>query len=342
MTSTPSSTPAPGESFVERLGWRAERRPEPGFAHVLGAGAGAFLVFAMVALVVEITSEDATLPGVIGSLVLLGASLWFGVKGPGPLRSACVAVIALTVPLLWAFAFIGDGSGERGATRGIYLLSVLTYLAFYIVVWTRGRAIFLGLALVIAFSWVVSEVQGGDALIPFETTFEEQTDTPFEDSETFSSSDDGSSTTESSATAFVLGIGALAVGWALDKRQKAGAATPFIAVGALFGIVGGTVLGAEESVIAGGLLAAASGAVVGLVGGLGDHRRASTWIGVLAVVGGISAVIFDIAGDSALAFAGMAAAVAVGLGAAALFLWPKLDEWPDGDEKAPKPAASSP
>ena len=341
MTSTPSSTPAPGESFIERLGWRAERRPEPGFAHVLGAGAGAFLVFAMVALVIEITDDDATLPGVIGSLILLAAALWFGNKGPGPVRSACVTVAVLCVPLFWVFAFVGDGSSpDSGKLRGVYLLTILTYSALYIFAWTRGRAILLGLALVVLFSWIVSEVQGGETLVPFETTFEDQTNTPFEDSETFSSSGGEDNTTESSATAFVLGIGALAAGWALDKRSKAGAATPFIAVGALFGIVGGTVLGAEESVIAGGLLAAASGAVVGLVGGLGDHRRASTWIGVLAVVGGIFAVIFDIAGDSALAFAGMAAVVAAGLGAAALFLAPKLEEWPDGDEKAPKPAAS--
>ena len=47
-----------------RLGWRAERRPPPGFAHVLGAAAGAWVVVAIVAFIVEVSSDDPTAPGV--------------------------------------------------------------------------------------------------------------------------------------------------------------------------------------------------------------------------------------------------------------------------------------
>ena len=53
-----SDTPEGGVATPPRLGWRAERRPPPGFAHVLGAAAGAFVVVAIVAFIVEVTSDD--------------------------------------------------------------------------------------------------------------------------------------------------------------------------------------------------------------------------------------------------------------------------------------------
>jgi len=335
---------APGPSVWERLGWRADRRPEPGFAHVLGAGAGAFAVFAMVALVIEISSDDVTLPGVLLSLALGALAVVLGMRFAGPIKSASVTVIVLVVPLLWAFALAGDGSADKGSIRGIYLLSVVTYAAFYFLVWTRGRAVLLGLGLLLLFAWITSEVEGGEStVVPFQTTFEDQSSQSFPtgSDEDFSFDDEQPDTTGPAAAALILGLGSLAAGFQLDRQKRAGMATPFIAVGALFAVIGAAVLGFEESVIVGGLLAAATGAVVGIVGGLGEHRRGSTWIGVLTVVGGLTAVIFDIADDSALAFAGLAAAVAAGLGFVALNIAPRLSEHPDGDEQAPaKPAAT--
>ena len=310
---------------------------------VLGfcAGAGAFAVFAMVALVIEVTSDDATVPGVLLSLALGAAAFVLGTRFGGPVRAASVTVLVLVIPLVWAFALAGNGESERGSIRGVYLLSVVTYLVFYTLIWTRGRAVLLGLALLLLFAWIVSEVEGGS--VPFEKTFQERTDTTFStggdttfgDDNGVSFGDEGPDVTGAGIASLVLGLGALAAGWTLDKRKKAGAATPFIAVGALFAIVGAAVLGFDESVIAGGLMAAAAGAAVGLVGGLGDHRRGSTWIGVLTIVGGLSAVIADLAGDSTLAFAGMAAVLAAGLGFLALNLAPRLNEHPDGDEEVP-------
>jgi hypothetical protein len=45
--------------FVARLGWRAERRPRPGFAHQ-GATAGVFTPIAVVAFVAEPDDGDET------------------------------------------------------------------------------------------------------------------------------------------------------------------------------------------------------------------------------------------------------------------------------------------
>ena len=49
----------------------------------------------------------------------------------------------------------------------------------------------------------------------------------------------------------------------------------------------------DDAYSLGGLVAIASGAVVGLVGGLGTDRRLATWIGVLVVLGGVGAVLVE-------------------------------------------------
>ncbi len=89
-----------------RLGWRVERRPRPGFAHVLGAAAGAFVVVGVVSFVVEATSDDPTAPGVVLDLLLIAVALLLGLRAPGPIRSACVTAIVLAVPLVWFFALL--------------------------------------------------------------------------------------------------------------------------------------------------------------------------------------------------------------------------------------------
>ncbi len=84
MTETEIVAPA-GRWLPARLGWRVERRPPPGFAHVLGAAAGAFLVVGVVAFVVEVTSDDPTTPGVLLDLGLVVVALAAGFRAPGPL-----------------------------------------------------------------------------------------------------------------------------------------------------------------------------------------------------------------------------------------------------------------
>jgi hypothetical protein len=306
---------------------------------VLAAGGGAFAVFATVALIIELGGDDLTAPGVLLSLALAAVAFALAWKvDAGPIRSAAMAVIVLCVPLVWFFAFYGDGD-TSGSTAGVYLMIIASYLVLYVVAWTRGRAVLLGLALLFLFGWITSEIQGDASILPFQSTVEGQTSTPFETDTTFDEAPTAENpfsepdTTGSSIAALVLGGMALGVGAVLDRRGLRGTATPLIAVGALYAISGAIALGSEESVIAGGLLAAAAGAAVGLVGGLGEHRRGSTWIGVLTVVGGLLAVIGDLA-DSTLGFAGLAAVVAIALCAIGFVVAPRLEEAPDGDDAA--------
>jgi hypothetical protein len=327
--------------LTERLGWRAERRPEPGFAHALGAGAAAFAVFAVFALVIEVTSDDATAPGVGFYLILSIVSILAGAQMAGPVRAAATTALVLSVPLIWIFAFVGDGQAGNDTLRWIYILVIVSYAALYFVSWTKGHAIFLGLALLVLFIWVTAEVQGLDSSpVPFQQ-ISPSTSTPFDTGGNFPASDDDN-TTETSTTSLVIGLIYLGAAAALDRKKLTGVATPFVLVGTIATLSGAIVLGARESLFWGGFSAVAAGSAVGLVGGLGLNRRFSTWFGTVFVVGGLIAIVVDIvSGDSfrggtSLEYAGVFALVALLMGGAAAVAAPRFHEFVDGNVDAGK------
>ena len=277
-----------GGTMTTRLGWRVEQRPRPGFAHVLGAAAGAFLVVAVVAFVIEANRTDPTTPGVVFDLILVAAALAAGTIAPGPLRAACVTALVLAVPLVWIFGFFGGGNVGRGEIRAVYLLTLLSYLVLYLLGWTKARAIFLAGTLLVFASWATFEVaDSSTSVVPFQNTITNSTGSGSSSSSSsgfstgttstqFTTQGDTTDTTDATATvALAIGLVFLGIGAALDRKRYAGAATPFIAVGAIETIAGAIVLGANDSRLLGGLLAVAAGAVVGLVGGRGDRRRAT-------------------------------------------------------------------
>jgi hypothetical protein len=338
-----------GSSLRDRFGWRAERRPEPGFGHVLAAASGSFLVFAAMSLVAEIAGDDPTVPGVLFSLALIALGIIGGVLFSGPVRSACATILVLATPTLWFFLFLGDGEGGRGAVRAVYLLTIAVYVVLAAIVWTRGRGIMLAVLLIAFTSWVLFEVggeQGGIAPFQDQLQSSESTPFPFDDSEVLDSGTDTS--TETSVASLILGSLYLGAAWRLDRQGLRGIATPFIAVGAIFAILGAIALGNEESVIVGGLCAAAIGAVVGIIGGLGQDRRGTTWTGVLFIKLGLLAVASDITEDN-LGLAGLFVLFAVGLAVIAFYSAKQFGEYIDGDEEAgkvtsvrPPPASSAP
>lgn len=335
-----------GANLRERFGWRADRRPEPGFGHVLGAGAGAFLVFATMSLVVEIAGDDsATLPGILFSLALMVAAAILGAHAVGPIRSACVTVFVLTTPALWFFVFSGSNEhASRGDDRAIYLLSIAVYAVLFLLLWSRGRGVLLAVLLIAFTAWVLFEVGGSNGgSVPFSdqvsssssssSNFSFESGSSGSDGSTFVEEDQGNTNTATEAVALSLGLIYLVAAWRLDRQNLRGLATPLIAVGAIAGIAGAIALGAEDSVLAGGLSAAAIGAIVGIVGGLGFQRRGTTWIGVIFIVGGLIAVAADTS-DDPLGLAGLFALFAIALGVLAILASQHLREYPDGDEQA--------
>ncbi len=339
MTDTTATTPTPPEEPASppsppsgpRLGWRAERRPSVGFAHVLGAVAGVFAVVAMVAFVIAAAGDDPRAVGILFSLVLVAAAKLLGFKAPGPVRSACTAVLVLAVPVLWFFALAGDGTLEESHLRGILILTIISYVALYLLGWTVGRGVFLAGALLVLASWIAFEISSnGGGIVPLG----DQLSSSASSSVNLGSASSGSSTAAAVVT-MLLGLAYLATGASLDRKRLMGVATPFVAVGAYETVTGAIALGAQESTLVGGLLAIAAGAIVGLVASRGENRRASTWFGALAVFGGMVAIIADVAPSSAAGVGGIATAFAVVLGVGAWRLAPVLGEPDDGHPVAP-------
>lgn len=322
------------------LGWRARTRPASGFAHVLAAGGGAFAVFAVTELATKVSSTDATAPGILLNLALAVVAFVAGMFLPGPVRSAAVVALVLTTPLIWLYAFYGNGQAGAGGLRGVYLLSAAMYLALYAWQWTRGRAVFLAFALFSVVSYLEFEISrqlesGSSATsVPFlgvtlTTPFSGAGLSPSRASSLFSSS--GFRTGNITATvALVLGVLFLVAAGLLIRRGYQGVATPFLVVGAIEGFAAAAVLGPNEgSVVLGGLLAAAVGTLLALAG-TGESRRGSVWIGVIAVVVSIVAVLADATQDD-LGRAGYSALVAVGLLFISLLVTHRLHEAQDNE-----------
>jgi LPXTG-motif cell wall-anchored protein len=307
-------------------------------AHVLGAGGGAFAVFATEALVDKIRSADATFAGVGLNVALVLIALAVVLVPVGPARGAAVVALVVSTPLIWIFVFYGNGQSGSGWLRGIFLLSAAMYLGFYSLLWTRGRAVFLALTLLFVASYVEFEVHrqfesptsaptvlafpGGALTDPFNAAHLSSAST----NNLFQRTGD-----DQAIAALLLGVAFLAVGGALHRKRYSGAAVPFLVVGAIEGFAAAAVLGPNEgSLTLGGLLAAAVGALLAL-GGHGEGRRGSVWIGVIAVVVGVLVAITDWTTDR-LGLAGYSALVALGLIGAAFALGQVLGEPPDGGE----------
>jgi len=318
---------APRSSY---LGWRAERRPRPGFAHVLGAVAGAFATIATVAFVVAATDDDPQTPGIAFSLVLVAVALAVGVRGPGPIRSAGTTALVFAVPLLWGFALVGDGTTSSSDIRAILLLSVASYAALYALGWTKGRLVFLAAALIVFAYWAAFEISGaGSSSSLFTGSFTTVTNTPSV----------GGDADAANATLLVIGLVYLVTGGLLDRRRLAGTATPLLVVGAVAAIIGGVSLAATESTLAAGIVAALIGAAVGLIAAAGHERRGTTWLGVLAVFGGLVAILTDVAPDDEWGVGAIALAIALVSGVVAWLLAGVLGEPDDGDDRPPAPTA---
>jgi hypothetical protein len=334
-------------AFLARLGWRGERRAAPFLSHAIGAGGGALLAIGVLVLGGD-NSDDGT-SGSVGALLcaaLVIAAIVVMLRSPGPVRSGCVAALVLAVPGLWFFATTLESSS--GSVTPFQVLAFASFLVLFLVPPTRGRGIFLGLALLLLWSFAVTRIAGTSELNEFNfdsgSSFESEGfgDDEFEDFDdddfgTFDEDEDEFET-DAGAVSLLFGAGYLAGAWALDRRKLLGAGTPFVAVGVLAAVTGAIIVGADSGQVGGGLLAVAVGLGIGFVGARGRDRRASVWVGALTAVIGITVVIEDIVDieDSASEFAAFAILVGAGIIVGAAFLSRLLGEPDDEQPEAPR------
>jgi hypothetical protein len=311
---TDPSEPEPESPFR----WRLARRPDLRFGHAAGGVAGILVAAAIVAFVVEVTDDDATLPGAGFNLVLVAAALAAGYFVRGPVRSAAVAALVFAIPQVWLFAIIGDGEGvDRGDFRIILLLSVATYVLFYALTWTRGRAVLLGLALLMFTSWIVFEV--ADQSTPFGVGEAAQVqERGFEGSPAVFGNDDN--LTATGITQLIMAAVLLGGAVILDRRGRAGAATPLLVVGGLQAVQAAAALGADaEDVYVLGIFLALAGLAIGLAGTLGS-RRGTSYVGAAVLLVGAVVVVGKGTSDAASGDGSAAVFGAFALVAAAVLL----------------------
>jgi hypothetical protein len=341
---TSPSGPTGAAGFLDRIGWRGERRAAPFLSHALGAGGGALLAIGALVLGGE-HSDDGT-SGTVGAILcalLIAAAIVVMLRTPGPVRSGCVAALVLGVPGLWFFATTLESSS--GSLTAFNLLGFASFFVLFLVPPTRGRGIFLGLALALLWSFVVTEVSGTSNLAevnfesgtPFESdSFGDDDFDSFEDDDFGTFEDEEDFETDSGAISLMFGAAYLAAAWALDRKRLVGLATPFVAVGVIAAVTGAAIVGADSGQIGGGVLALAVGLAIGYVGSRGKDRRASVWIGALTAVIGVTVVIEDLVDleDSATEFAIFALLVGAGIVVGAAFLSRLLEE-PDDEQPEP-------
>ena len=319
---TIASAPRADTPRVHYLGWRAAERPQPAFAHVLGAVSGAFAVVAMVAFVIAASDANAQVEGIIGSLLLMAIAIGIGIPEIGPVRSAATTALVLTVPILWVFAlFAGGGLPDRGDVRLFLILSALSYAVLYLITWTRGRAVLLAGALLLFVVWIGWEFagSGGTSNSVFGSS---GLNNPISGGSVGSApfgttSGSGIDTDSMYAAVMIVGFVYLLVGGLLDRWKLRGTATPFVAIGGVSAIIGGIGLASGESQLATGIVAVLIGAAVGVIAAAGRERRATTWIGVFTVFYGAMVILTEIDPDSPEGVGAVALAIAVITGALA-------------------------
>ena len=296
MTDTTALVPAEEPVPESPFRWRFTHRPDLRFGHAAGGVAGVLAAAATFAFVIEVTDNDATLPGVGFNLVLIAAALAAGYFVRGPVRSAAVAALVFAIPQVWLFAIIGDGEGvDRGDFRIVLLLSVATYVVFYALTWTRGRAILLGVALLLLTNWIVFEV--ADQSVPFGVDAATQVrGGGFNGPQQLAGGDNA---TETGIVELVMAAVLLGGAVVLDRRGKIGAATPLLVVGGLQAVSAAATFGADaEDVYAVGVFLALAGLAIGLAGSLG-RRRGTSYVGAAILLVGALVVVGKGTNDSA-------------------------------------------
>jgi hypothetical protein len=355
------AAPSPGPSGFSQIGgtgWadtlaglgdRTVRRPEPRLGIGL-AGVGMLMVIFGVlvwagdaaASGVEDSGQADTTLGTILSLVLIatGVALLLRFR-TGPLAAAGVVASALGVPLLAGFATFEPSRTSDVeiftvpfSIDAIALFSIAAWLVAYL--WlphARGRTFYLGATAVFTWLYLAEKVEEGAAgylatlpfsafLLPFRSLGTEE--------ELLSFPDTGSI----GWVSLVVGLAYYGAAVALDRRDRQGAATAFVAVGAVVVPLAVAHLGDDLDVVGCGLLLVLIGSVLAPYAA-GRGRRFTTWGWCVGIGVGVLIIAADVTEDNTAALGVTAIVLGAGVIAVAQVLTANLAE---PDEMTPGPS----
>lgn len=324
-----------------------ELRPEPEHIGLFAAVAGLLLVLGMLAVLGDLAaeSEGGRVAGaIVTTLACIAAYAVTLSRPPRPLAIAAVVVLAIGVALPTGFFLSLDGAPEgRGAVTIFVLVPTLLWAALYLTGPTKGRPVFLGLALLGAYLVIAIQVVGGNAsgvdVLQRDGASSEFATSPLSSDSTGTFSDPGSFQLEpqvtgpedffsafffgvatdagqAGAVALVFGLGYGAVAVLLDRRGRFATATPFVVAANTLLILSALLIGTSGDDSAGALLAVAIGGSQ-LVLGARMRRRLTAWLGVAVLTIGITglagAIVDDATPGGLLVVVGGAAVLALAL-----------------------------
>ena len=320
--SEPLGEPRP--SSLDRLGERAQRRPEPRTSISL-AGAGCALgVLGTLVLAGDTGLDDETgdfrqIPGLLRTaLVIALGYVRLSAVREGPRASAGTVAAALGVPAFMFFVTFDDGGGYPPFnTEAILIVSTVVWLGSYVVGAARGRPFFLGSGLVALWLTVLELTENILEWNPFAFWFG-----GFETSSSFDSSGEITSEGEiiggtgdfsgpfdaprfETPDPFTIGMLSLGFGVAFlflarwcDRTGRHGTGTPFSVAALPCLAVGVFGLAPDLEAAGSGLLLAAIGLALAWHGAT-VRRRATSWIGGATMALGLAIFLGDMSGDIA-------------------------------------------
>lgn len=291
----------------EHLGPLALHRPAPSLLTGLAGVGGALVAIAVIIVAGDHWAGEGS-SGI--AVVLTAAGLGGGVAAltrplDAHLHAAAAATAGLLAPAFAFFLAAGDGFPSM---RLVAVLAGALLAGLYLAGPWSGHTFHL--ALLVAAVWVFA------VSLP---------DFNFLGAGGFRTLSD--SLAAAGAVSCLVGGAYLAAGWWLDGEGLDGMATPFLGVAAVALGFGSFALGTDTHDVVGGLISAAAGAALCVVGAR-TRRRGTLWLGLVLVAGGVSGVIDGLVDDPAVLAGLLLAAAGAGLALGAPELAARVGEEP--------------
>ena len=152
--------------FLERIGWRARRRPIAQFGHALGGVAGVLLAVGLIAIGTDKAREGSGATGAVLCGLLAVVAFFAASQVPPAAQPACVSAIAIGVPATCFFALTVDASGTTTSVTEASFVGAFLLLVAWLVGPVKGRAVLLGVALFLVWSAIMGEVSAPRSALP--------------------------------------------------------------------------------------------------------------------------------------------------------------------------------
>ncbi len=299
--------PAPSDTA-----WRLSRRPTAWLGHALSGAAGTLIGIGVLFLAVRFLPDaggTAWLSAAIAGALALNGFVLVSIL-PAPARPAATAATA--IGLAGAAGFLIVPHVDRlDDLRPLWAILIVAFMLCYFVGRLRLRSLFLALALIVAWTWILAEVASVEtaSFVSSEIPGSPQLDGagPARSADETRDPNWG----DLGLASALYGLTCLGAVILLDQRARYGVPPALTPIGVVAVSTGVILLGVGSGrPIVGGALAVLAGVFVGTAGAWA-HRRFTVWSGALMVTVGATVIAVDLSdggtsvGDSSVVTFGL-------------------------------------